>query len=296
MKNLLYLLLIAMGLLACQSDTLTYDASGTFEAEELIISSEANGKILALEVEEGQEIEAGAVIGYLDSSQLVLRKKQLEASIRAILSRQPNAEVQLAAIESQIETAESEKKRVESLLAAEAATPKQLDDLEAQIRTLEKQLAAQRSVLSTTTRSIRSETQPLYTQIEQVEDQLRRCQVVNPVKGTVLNQYAKAYEMTGAGKPLYKLADLSALELRAYLSGTQLPKIQLGQEAEVLVDDGEGGYKSYQGTVSWISDRAEFTPKTIQTQDERANLVYAIKVKVPNDGYIKIGMYGEVKL
>lgn len=296
MKKLLYFTLSALGLWSCQSPTLSYDASGTFEAEEVIVSAEANGKILHLNIEEGQQLSAGELVGQLDTTHLGLQKKQLEAAVRAILSRKPDADAQLAAIETQIETARSEKKRVENLLKAEAATPKQLDDLNAQIQVLEKQLAAQRSVLTTTYRSLESETRPLSVQMEQVDDQLRRTRIYNPLPGTVLTQYAKTFEMTGAGRPLYKLADLSTLSLRAYLSGTQLPKVKLGQEVKVLVDNGEGGYKDYTGKISWIAAQAEFTPKTIQTQDERANLVYAIKILVPNDGYLKIGMYGEVSL
>jgi len=243
-------LLASLLLFACQSPTLTYDASGTFEAEEVIISAESNGKILALDIEEGKELQAGEIIGHIDSIQLVLQKKQVEASISAILSRRPDIASQLAGIETQIETAKQEKTRVEKLLAAEAATPKQLDDLNAQIRVLEKQLSA----------------------------------------------HARAHEMTGAGKPIYKIADITTLNLRTYISGTQLPKVALGQKVRVLVDNGEEGYKDYEGTISWISSQAEFTPKTIQTQEERSNLVYAVKIRVPNDGYLKIGMYAEVDL
>ncbi len=289
-------LLASLLLLACQSPTLTYDASGTFEAEEVIISAEANGKILALAIEEGKELQAGEIIGHIDSIQLVLKKKQVEASISAILSRRPDIAAQLAGIETQIETAKQERTRVEKLLAAEAATPKQLDDLNAQIRVLEKQLSAQRSALATTTKSLSSETRPLAVQLEQLDDQLRRTKIINPLPGTVLTQYAHAHEMTGAGKPIYKIADLSTLSLRAYISGTQLPKVALGQDVKVLVDNGEGGYKDYEGKISWIASQAEFTPKTIQTQDERSNLVYAVKIRVPNDGYLKIGMYAEVAL
>lgn len=283
-------------LTACQSPTLTHDASGTFEAKEIIVSAEANGKILKLDLQEGQQLVAGALVGGIDSIQILLQKKQVEASISAILSRRPDVASQLAGIEAQIETAQSEKARIEKLLAAEAATPKQLDDISAQIIVLEKQLSAQRSTLATTTRSLRSETMPLAVQLEQLDEQLRRTRITNPLAGTVLTQYAYAHEMTGAGKPIYKIADLSNLTLRAYVSGSQLPQISLGQEVKVLVDDGQGANKEYPGIISWISEQAEFTPKTIQTQDERSNLVYAIKVLVQNDGYLKIGMYGEIDL
>lgn len=291
-----FLILSSLLLFACQSPTLSYDASGTFEAEEIIVSAEANGKILALALEEGKELQAGELIGHIDSIQLILQKKQVEASISAILSRRPDIASQLAAFETQIETAKQEKVRVEKLLAAEAATPKQLDDLNAQIRVLEKQLSARRSALATTTRSLSSETRPLAVKLEQLDDQLRRTKIINPVSGTVLTQYARAHEMTGAGKPIYKIADLSTLTLRAYITGNQLPTLALGQKVKVLVDNGESGYKDFEGTVSWIASQAEFTPKTIQTQEERSNLVYAVKIRVPNDGYLKIGMYGEVDL
>jgi HlyD family secretion protein len=240
-------------------------------------------------------LKVGEIVGYVDTTQLVLRKKQLTSSIQALLSRQPDAASQLSTIQEQIETAEFERKRVESLLKADAATRKQLDDLTAQLAFLRKQYNATKTSLGITTQSLKSETYPLKAQIEQVEDQIEKSVLINPIQGTVLTKYVMKDEITAPGKALYKIADLSFITLRAYVTGNQLPQMKLGQSVEVLVDAAEGEYKSYTGTVTWVSDKAEFTPKTIQTKDERANLVYAIKIKVKNDGYLKLGMYGEVK-
>jgi len=196
-----------------------------------------------------------------------------------------------------------EQKRVQNLLKADAATPKQLDDINAQVEELQKQLdvirkqdAAQTSVLKTQTSGLRADVQPLVAQIEQINDQLAKTKIVNEVNGTVLTKYAEANEVAAAGKPLYKIADLSTIILRAYVTGDQLTGIKLNQQVKVLVDSAGGQYRELPGTIEWISSKAEFTPKTIQTKDERANLVYAVKIRVKNDGYLKIGMYGEVAL
>ncbi len=286
------LLLVAT---ACNNDGSGFDATGNFEADEIIISAEAAGKIIQLNAEEGTELKSQTVIGLIDTMQLYLRKKQLEYSIAAVNAKQPNATVQLAAITEQIETVKREKKRVENLLKDDAATQKQLDDLNAQLDLLQRQYAATQSTLSITKQSLQSETLPLKAQLEQVQDQIHKSQIVNPINGTVLSQYAKQNEVVNPGKALYKIADLSTIILRAYISGSQLSQIKLGQQVKVLVDAPENSYKEYTGTISWISDKAEFTPKTIQTKEERANLVYAVKINVKNDGYLKLGMYGEVK-
>jgi HlyD family secretion protein len=280
---------------ACNNNGPEFDATGNFEADEIIISSEASGKIIQLNAEEGQELKSQTVIGLIDTTQLHLRKKQLEYSIRAINSKQPDATIQLAAITEQIQTTKREKKRVENLLKDDAATQKQLDDLNAQLDLLQKQYAATQSTLSITKQSLQSETLPLKAQLEQVQDQIHKSQIVNPINGTVLSLYAKQNEVVNPGKALYKIADLSTIILRAYISGNQLSQIKLGQQVKVLVDAPDDGYKEYPGTISWVSDKAEFTPKTIQTKDERANLVYAVKINVKNDGFLKLGMYGEVK-
>ena len=288
-------LLFSMLYVSCNSSLNQFDASGNFEAEETIVSAEASGKINRLTIEEGTVLQAGEIVGFIDTTQLVLRKKQLTSSIQALLSRQPDTASQLSTIQEQIETTTFEKKRVESLLKADAATHKQLDDLTAQLAFLQKQYNATRTSLTITTQSLKSETYPLKAQIEQVQDQIRKSVLINPIQGTVLTKYMVQDEITAPGKALYKIANLSFITLRAYVTGNQLPQIKLGQSVEVLVDAAEGEYKSYTGTLTWVSDKAEFTPKTIQTKDERANLVYAKKIKVKNDGYLKLGMYGEVK-
>jgi len=292
-NKLLFLLLVVIG---CKSSSNEFDATGNFEADEVIISSEATGKILNLDIEEGKELEGNQVVGLIDTTQLYLRKKQIQYQIKAVVSKSPNSSVQLAAIKEQMETAQREKKRVENLLKDDAATQKQLDDINSQLQLLQRQYDASQSSLSITTASIQSETLPLKAQLDQLEDQLDKSIIRNPFKGTVLTQYALKDEMATQGKSLYKIADLSSLILRAYISGSQLSQVKLGQQVEVLVDAPEGEYKKYSGGVMWVSDKAEFTPKTIQTKDERANLVYAMKIRVKNDGYLKLGMYGEVSL
>jgi len=294
-KQLFLLTLTLLAFASCNNDKKNFDASGSFEAEETIISSEATGTIRQLNIEEGQVLKAGQELGYIDSTQLFLKKKQLEAQVKAVLSKRPDIHVQLATLEEQLKTAKKEQARVSSLVKAEAATTKQLDDINSNIEVLSRQIEAQRSTLSISSEGLNSESVPLEIQIEQVKDQLKKCRIVNPTEGTVLAKYAETNEMTASGKALYKIADLSGLVLRAYISGDQLPQVKLNQTVKVNTDDGKGGFKETTGLITWINDKAEFTPKTIQTKDERANLVYAIKVRVKNDGFYKIGMYGEIK-
>jgi len=289
------ILAIAMILSACNGRKNSFDALGTFEAEETIISSEAVGTIKQLNIEEGQTLDAGQVVGYIDSTQLHLKKKQLEAQVVATLGKQPDISVQTSALQEQLRTAEKERIRVTNLVKGDAATSKQLDDINAQIKVLKKQIEAQKSTLSISSEGLGKDIVPLQVQIEQLNDQLAKCHITNPIDGTVLTKYTEANEMTAIGKPLYKIADLSNIILRAYITGDQLPKVKLNQQVKVLTDDGEGGYKETEGILIWINDKAEFTPKTVQTKNERANRVYAIKVKVKNDGTYKIGMYGEIK-
>lgn len=293
MKRTSYLLFTTI-ILSCTNGENNFDATGNFEADETIVSAEASGKILKLDIDEGQRLEAGQVVGYIDTTQLYLRKKQLEYSISAVLARQPDANSQLSTIQEQLATATKEKQRVENLLKADAATQKQLDDLNAQIELLKKQYNALQKSLAITTRSLQSETLPFKAQLEQVNDQLKKSKIINPKPGTVLTQYAMEEEVVNIGKALYKLADLNTIDLRVYISGTQLSQVKIGQTVNIMVDSGEDDYKKYSGIISWVSDKAEFTPKTIQTKEERANLVYAMKVSVKNDGYLKLGMYGEV--
>jgi len=295
MKSFLTILLTAMLFAACSNSQGDYDASGTFEADETIISAEASGVIKEFNIEEGQTLQEGQVIGYIDSVQLYLKKKQLESQIRSTLSQRPDVSAQLAALRVQFATAQKEQKRIANLVQQDAATQKQLDDANSAVDVIKKQIEAQQSTLGITTQSLNEQTTPLQVQIEQMEDQLKKCRLINPVKGTVLTKYVEQFEMASPGKSLYKIADLTTLTLRAYISETQLAQVKLNQKVKVMVDNGANKTLSSTGTVSWISDKAEFTPKTIQTKDERANTVYAVKILVPNDGSLKIGMYAEVK-
>lgn len=280
---------------ACGRGNEDFDASGIFESTEVVVSAEANGRIVALDVEEGDELEAGQQVGSVDSVQLYLKKVQLEASAQGIGSKRADIAKQVAATREQIAKAERERTRCRNLLARDAGTQKQLDDAEAQLAVLKKQLEAQLSTLERTNQGVSDEQRAAEAQIMQLEDQLRKCRVVSPAAGTVLAKYAEAGEVTAAGKPLFKLADLRHVFLRAYVSGSQLSEVKVGQSVKVYADEGEDGRREYAGRVTWISGQAEFTPKTIQTRDERANLVYAVKIAVENDGLLKLGMYGEVK-
>lgn len=278
---------------ACRHQN-TFDASGSFEAVETVISAEATGTLKMFQVEEGQSLEAGQQVGYIDTVQLYLKKKQLESQMEALAAKKPNIQVQLSALNEQLKTAETEKKRIENLLKADAATTKQLDDVNAQIAVIKKQIDAQKSTLDISITGINKDILPLGIQIEQLNDQLLKSRIVNPRAGTVITKYAEQNEMVAGGKPLYKIADLSEIILRVYISANQLPQVKLNQPVKVHTDDGKGGFAETDGVITWISDKAEFTPKTIQTKEERANLVYAMKVKVKNDGTYKIGMYGEI--
>jgi HlyD family secretion protein len=288
-------LLITVFLYSCNSGKNKFDASGTFETIETIVSSEVNGKITQLNIEEGQSIEQGTLIATIDTSQLYLKKKQLRATINSILSRQPEIAKQLAAIQEQIFTAEREKKRIENLVKSEATGTKQLDDINAQLSLLNKQYIASQSSLEINKNGLNQDVIPLQVQIEQTQDLIEKSKIVNPIKGVVLSKYAETNEITALGKPIYKIARLDELIFRMYVSGDQLPLLKTGQQLAISIDAGNRENKDVKGKISWISSEAEFTPKTIQTKDERANLVYAIKLLVPNDGSIKLGMYGEVR-
>jgi len=295
MNNVKILAFLALLSASCNRNQNAYDASGTFEAVETLISAEANGVIKAFDIQEGQVLQAGQFVGYIDSTQLYLKKRQLQSQIKAVLSKKPDVAVQLAALQEQLGQAVREQQRVANMAKADAATPKQLDDANAQVAVIQKQIAAQRSALGITSSSLTEEASPLEVQIAQLEDQLAKTRIVNPIPGTVLVTYAEANETTATGKPLYKIADLSSLILRAYVTGPQFAGLKLNQQVTVFVDGAAGKYRQYRGIVEWISDKAEFTPKTIQTKDERENLVYATKIRVENDGLLKIGMYGEVR-
>ncbi|MBK5286002.1 MAG: HlyD family efflux transporter periplasmic adaptor subunit [Bacteroidia bacterium] len=295
MKPFLLIQLAALFLVSCNNNKNNFDASGSFEAEETVISSEAAGVIEQLDIREGQVMEAGQVIGYVDSTQLFLKKKQLEAQIKAVLSAKPDLSTQSAAMLEQLKTAERDQERYMNLRKGGAGTQKQMDDINAQVEVLKRQIAAMKSTLGIATENINEQTAPLKVQMEQLNDQLSKCRIINPVTGTVLTKYAEVKEVTAPGKPLYQIADVTKLFLRAYITGDQFSQIKLEQKVKVMTDDGSDKYKEHEGIISWISDKAEFTPKTIQTKEERANLVYAIKIKVVNEGSLKIGMYGEVK-
>ena len=280
---------------SCKDTDGSNDASGTFEATEVMVSSEASGRIMALDIHEGGVLKAGQGCGLVDTLQLYLQKRQLEAGVEAALSRRRDVETQTAYIKEQIEVNRREADRVRNLIAADAANTKQLDDITSSIKLLETQLAATEADIAQNNTIAEAEAASYRAQIAQVDESLRRCRITSPIDGTVLVKYAEAGELTAAGKPLFKIADLSRMNLRAYITSSQLTSVRIGQKVRVFADSGEDGVREYEGTVSWISDQSEFTPKTIQTRDERANLVYAIKVSFINDGYVKIGMYGDLK-
>ncbi|HVT85246.1 MAG TPA: HlyD family efflux transporter periplasmic adaptor subunit [Chitinophagaceae bacterium] len=304
------LIVAAVTLAACNGNGNGHDASGTFETDEVIVSSLANGRILSLNVQEGSQLKKDSIVGQVDPSDLSLQKDQVVATIQSLNDQTMNVQPQIKLLQDQLTVQQSqldnllyERTRTQNLLKQDAATSKQLDDINAQIDVVKKQMNVtqqqidvQQNNVATQNRSILSQGKPLQKKVAQIEDQLNKTNILNPIDGTVLDKYAQAGEITSIGKALYKIADLSYLNLRAYITGTQLPKVKLGQQVKVFIDDGKKNYKQYDGTITWISGKAEFTPKTIQTKEERANLVYAIKVKVKNDGYLKIGMYGEVTL
>ena len=325
-KSIKYLIvtsLISMILLvSCGSDEKAFDASGVFEAQEIVISSEVNGVIQTFEAGEGDQLNSGQEIVKIEVTDLEYQKEQIEASIESITDKRNDPGPQIEILEQQLISADAslatlvtqrdvlikEQTRIHNLFNAKAATQQMKDDIDGKISILDKQIlsaetnkkiimsqinSARRSV-AIYNRGILSGKKPLEKQKAQVENRLGKGIVINPVDGTLLTKYAHAGEFVNIGKPLYRIADLKAMELRAYIDGTQLGQIKLGQVIEVYIDQGRDEYREYKGTLSWVSEKAEFTPKSIQTKDERANLVYAIKVKVVNDGLIKIGMYGEV--
>lgn len=286
---------IVLAAAGCNRNKYDYDASGTFEAVEIIVSSEATGRIERFTVREGDRIGAGQEVGLVDTVQLHLSRMQLLANLKAVESRSLDISRQIAATEQQIATQRRERDRTERLVAADAATTKQLDDIDSGIAVLEKQLAAQRESLQSGNRSISGETAGVLARIASVEDHIARSRISSPIDGTVLVKYAEQGEFTSPGMPLFKVADMDNMILRAYVTTGQLSQLRIGQEVSVYVDSGnKDGSREYPGTIEWISSQAEFTPKTIQTKDERANLVYAVKIAVRNDGLLKTGMYGDV--
>jgi HlyD family secretion protein len=291
MKNILIILSLSILIISgCSNDKQKSDAYGNFEAVETIVSSESSGKLYELNVEEGQLIEANKIVGYIDTSQLYLKKLQLAQQKNTTRTKFKNVSAQISVLQEQKRVAVREKERVERLIKDNAATGKQLDDINGSIDVINKQISSIDIQNSTTNEELKG----YDVQIQQVVDQLEKSNITNPVKGTVIMKFAEQGEIVSFGKPLYKIADISIMELRVYVSGAQLPEIKLGQKVKVFIDDGKSGYKTLEGEISWISSKAEFTPKIIQTKEERVNLVYAVKVKVANDGTLKIGMPGEI--
>lgn len=307
---------------ACNNGNKKYDATGTFETDEIIVSAEANGKILRLDIAEGATLLKDAEVGNIDPSTIELQREQAAASVDALSQKTNDATPQINVLESQMVTQKKqiavqeeqlksllkEQQRFKSLVAADASPIKQLDDINGQVNVqrqqieasksqlavLQSQINSQRQSVAIQNRSILSEKDPMQKKVAQIQDQLNKTKIINPISGTVLTKYADEHEYISTGKAIYKIADLTTMKLRAYITGNQLAVVKLNQPVKVLVDDGKGKYRELPGTITWISDKAEFTPKTIQTKEERANLVYAMKVNVKNDGYLKIGMYGEV--
>lgn len=294
-KNILFLC-FAILLSACGRGKGEYDASGVFETTEVIVSAEANGKIMQFDIEEGELLDAAREIGYIDTVQLYLKKMQLQANMKSVKTRYTDVPRQIAATKQQIATQRNELKRFENLVKSNAANQKQVDDINAQILVLERQLAAQTETLENSNRGVSEESTGLDIQVAQLNDQLQKSIITSPIRGTVLSKYAEQGELATQGRALFKIADMDNMFLRAYITSGQLTEVKIGQQVRVFADFGEKDIKEYAGTITWISDKSEFTPKTIQTRDERANLVYAVKIAVKNDGYLKKGMYGELKL
>ncbi len=288
-------IMLAIGLMGCQRNTENFDATGTFEATEVIVSAEASGKLIHFRADEGVQLTCGEEVGLIDTVQLHLQKMQLLANRKSVDTQRPDIGKQIAATRQQIAKAEQEKSRVERLLQSNAANRKQWDDWNAEIALLNKQLEAQLSTLQKSTASLNEQSASVAIQVAQVEDKLQKSRIISPISGTVLAKYAEAGELASVGKPLFKIADVENMYLRAYITSKQLAEVKLGQQVTLYADFGDGERKTFEGMVTWISDKAEFTPKTILTDDERANQVYAIKIAFRNDGTAKIGMYGEVK-
>ena len=285
MKKFAFIFL-SVALAACSSGSSDYDATGMFEATEVIVSAEQNGRLLSFNVDEGDRLQAGSQVGLIDTVQLQLRALQLGATKDVYATQRPDIETQIAATRQELAKAEAEQRRYEALVKDNAANRKMLDDAVSNVRVLRRRLAAQQSSLGKSTSSLNSQMTATEIQRREVIDQLRKCHVVSPIGGTVLEK----------GKPLFKIADVVDMKLRAYVTASQLNSIKTGQKVRVYADEGEDKRREYQGVITWISDKAEFTPKTIQTRDERSNLVYAVKISVRNtDGLIKIGMYGDVR-
>lgn len=295
MKKMLTAAGIVLLITACHDKEQEYDATGTFEATETTVSAQQSGTLLTWNANEGDTLQAGQEIGLVDTTQLWLKILALEASKEVFQSQKPDMQKQIAATRQQLAKAQTEQRRYKELVADGAAPSKMLDDATAQVQVIQRTLDAQVSSLTNTTESLSRQMNATDVQIRQLADQISKCHVVAPCGGTVIEKYAERGEFVPVGKPLLKVADTETMFIRAYVTSRRLQSIRVGQKAQVFADYGDGQKKEYEGTVSWISSRSEFTPKTILTDDERADLVYAVKVAIKNDGFAKIGMYGEVK-
>ena len=294
MRKILALAGAALMMVACGENEKAYDATGTFEATETTVFAEQSGALLSFNITEGNEVGQDSEVGVIDTTQTWLKIQQLEVTKEVYQSQKPDMERQIAATRQQLTKARHEEQRYKDLVADGAAPSKLLDDATSQVQVLQRQLDAQISSLSTNSRALDKQTAAAEVQVNQLKEMLRKCHIVTPTKGTVLEKYVERGEFVTVGKPLFKIADTETVFLRAYVTSAQLKSIKLGQKVKVFADYGDQQKKEYEGTVTWISSRSEFTPKTILTDDERADLVYAVKIAVKNDGYIKIGMYGEV--
>ena len=296
MRKMIALAGAVMMMTACANSEKEYDATGTFEATETTVFAEQSGALLTFSVNEGDSIGQGQEVGLIDTTQTWLKIQQLGATKEVYQSQKPDMERQIAATRQQLAKARMDEQRYRELVADGAAPAKMLDDASSQVKVLQKQLDAQVSSLNTQLSTLNAQLSTADVQIEQLRDMLSKCHIAAPTKGTVLEKYVERGEFVTVGKPLFKMADVQEMYLRAYVTSAQLQSLKLGQQVKVFADYGDQQRKTYDGTVTWISSRSEFTPKTILTDDERADLVYAVKIAVRNDGFIKIGMYGEVKL
>ena len=295
MKKLMIMAAGLAVLASCGSNEKEYDATGTFETTEVTVAAEQSGTLMMFDVNEGDSLVLGKEVGLVDTTQIWLKIQQAGATKAVYQSQKPDMERQIAVTRQQLAKARQDQQRYKELVADGAAPSKMLDDATNQVAVLQKQLDAQISSLSTQLSTLNSQVSTVDVQVSQLKDQLQKCHITTPIKGTVLEKYVEKGEFVAVGKPLFKMADTDQMFIRAYVTSAQLKDIKVGQKAKVFADYGDGQKKEYEGTVSWISSRSEFTPKTIQTDDERADLVYALKVAIKNDGYVKIGMYGEVK-
>lgn len=291
----LLFILLTLIVISCSSNDNLSDAYGNFEADEVIISAESTGKISDLHIKEGDEVKSGEILAQIDTTQLYLQKLQILASMEAVASKTQNIKVQVDVLNEKKKNLLREKQRLENLLKDGAATQKQIDDINGELEVVERSITATKTGMQTTNKGLLSELKPLKAQLELIEDRLLKCMIKSPIDGTVLIKYVENGEFAAAGKPIFKVSNIDDIYLRAYVSGSQLAEVVIGRDVKVLIDKNEDEFHEYKGKITWISSKSEFTPKIIQTKEERVNMVYAIKVLVENDGKIKIGMPGELK-